>query len=69
MRNFSGYLVLTCAAIATLLVNVENAKASVIQLTFEGLQDFESINGFYNGGTGSLGSAPCLLYTSPSPRD
>lgn len=57
MRNFSGYLVLTCAAMATLLVNVENAKASVIQLTFEGLQDLESINGFYNGGTGSLGSA------------
>ena len=33
------------------------ANAAVITLTFEGLQDGESVNDFYNGGTGSLGSA------------
>lgn len=32
------------------------ARAGVVVLTFEGLQDEESINDFYNGGTGSLGS-------------
>ena len=34
------------------------AIAVPLVLTFEGLQDFESVNEFYNGGTGSLGSGP-----------
>jgi hypothetical protein len=34
-----------------------NAKAGVVVLTFEGLQDQEQILDFYNGGTGSLGSS------------
>ena len=33
------------------------ASAAVITMTFEGLQNLEAINNFYNGGTGSLGSA------------
>jgi len=31
-------------------------KAAIV-LTFEGLQDLEAVNNFYNGGTGSLGSS------------
>lgn len=34
------------------------ASADVIVLTFEGLQNGESVDGFYNGGTGSYGSGP-----------
>ena len=33
------------------------AHASVVVLDFEGLQDLEAIQDFYNGGTGSLGSS------------
>jgi len=33
------------------------AAAAVFQLTFEGLQDQELVQEFYNGGTGSLGSS------------
>jgi hypothetical protein len=29
-----------------------------VTMTFEGLQNQEAINDFYNGGTGSLGSGP-----------
>ena len=29
-----------------------------VVLTFEGLQNFESVNGYYNGGTGGSGSGP-----------
>jgi PEP-CTERM motif len=34
------------------------SQASIITLTFEGLQDEESISNFYNGGTGGSGSGP-----------
>jgi len=34
------------------------AFAVPVVLTFEGLADFESVDQFYNGGTGSLGSGP-----------
>ncbi len=40
--------------IAALLVAAPNAGA--VTLDFEGLQDFEQIQDFYNGGAGSLGS-------------
>jgi hypothetical protein len=35
-----------------------SASASVISLTFEGLQNIESINNYYNGGFGGSGSGP-----------
>ena len=34
------------------------AAAVPLVLTFEGLQNTEHVNAFYNGGTGSLGSGP-----------
>src|SRR5258705_13892527 len=34
------------------------AFAGPLVLCFEGLQNFESVDQFYNGGTGSLGSGP-----------
>ena len=34
------------------------AAAVPLVLTFEGLQNTEHVNQFYNGGTGSLGSGP-----------
>ncbi|MFC1606018.1 IPTL-CTERM sorting domain-containing protein [Pseudomonadota bacterium] len=34
-----------------------SAQAQIVQLTFEGLQDYEEIQDFYNGGTGSQGSS------------
>jgi hypothetical protein len=43
-------------AAAALLGATGAATAAPVTLTFEGLQNLESINGFYNGGTGSLGS-------------
>jgi hypothetical protein len=44
------------AAVAVFWVG--QAQANPITMTFEGLRDLESINDFYNGGTGSLGSGP-----------
>ena len=35
-----------------------SASANVITLTFEGLQDQEPINDYYNGGFGGMGSGP-----------
>jgi hypothetical protein len=43
---------------ATLIFLVAQALASPIVLTFEGLQDFEPIADFYNGGLGGFGSGP-----------
>ena len=43
-----------------LLVSASSAKSDVAVLTFEGLQDNEAVNEFYNGGRGSLGSGPGL---------
>ncbi len=48
---------LAAAAVATLLGAAGSAQAAPVTLTFEGLQNLEAINGFYNGGTGSLGSS------------
>ena len=49
---------LQLAAVATALLGLTGAaSAAPITLTFEGLRDNEAINGFYNGGTGSLGSS------------
>jgi hypothetical protein len=45
--------------LALVLVGVSSpAFAGPLVLTFEGLQNFESVDQFYNGGTGSLGSGP-----------
>ena len=48
--------ILAIALVAVAAANV--ATAVPLVLTFEGLQDFEQILGFYNGGFGSLGSGP-----------
>lgn len=43
---------------ATALLGLTGAaSAAPITLIFEGLQNLEAVNGFYNGGTGSLGSS------------
>ncbi len=47
--------ILACAAVAAASMGA-SALAGTMVLTFEGLQNVEAINGFYNGGTGSLGS-------------
>lgn len=43
--------------LASLLALAATTANAAITLTFEGLQNQESINNFYNGGTGSLGSS------------
>ena len=44
-----------CAASAVLCA-ASPSSASIVQLTFEGLQDNEQVGGFYNGGAGGFGS-------------
>ena len=45
--------------LALVLVGISSpAFAGPLVLSFEGLQNFESVDQFYNGGTGSLGSGP-----------
>ncbi len=46
--------VLAAAAVAALSAS---ASAAVVVLDFEGLKDFEAVQNFYNGGTGSAGSS------------
>lgn len=41
----------------SLAVSTAASSAAIVTLDFEGLQNLESVNGFYNGGTGSLGSS------------
>jgi hypothetical protein len=49
----------TCAFLTTLLVIVPSVlSAGVITLTFEGLQNTETVGNYYNGGTGGSGSGP-----------
>ena len=45
------------AALSTCIIAAPKADAAVVSLDFEGLQNLEQILNFYNGGTGSLGSA------------
>lgn len=50
---------LFCAALAAASLSVFTARqaaAATIVLDFEGLQDLESVDNFYNGGTGGSGS-------------
>ena len=42
----------------TVFLGVISAQATVITLTFDGLQDLEPIDNYYNGGTGGFGSGP-----------
>jgi hypothetical protein len=49
---------LAAAAIALAGLAVPAAQANVVTLTFEGLQDLEPINDYYNGGLGGFGSGP-----------
>lgn len=51
IRRLSLALALTAGATAS-------AEAQVFQLTFEGLQNLESIGNYYNGGFGGNGSGP-----------
>ncbi len=55
--SFRGAL-LAGAAFAALSVVAQQASASVITLTFEGLANGEPINNYYNGGFGGSGSGP-----------
>ncbi|MFZ3364868.1 MAG: hypothetical protein WA153_15595, partial [Candidatus Acidiferrales bacterium] len=51
-------------AIATLVFSLAavSAKAGTITLTFEGLQNLEPIDNYYNGGLGGFGSGPGSNY-------
>jgi hypothetical protein len=49
-------IVLAASAAFGLAVAAPTAEAAIV-LTFEGLQDQEAVQNFYNGGTGSLGSS------------
>lgn len=51
MRHHLLWITLSLAAPAL-------GRASILTLTFEGLQDRELVEGFYNGGLGSQGSGP-----------
>jgi hypothetical protein len=53
---------LSFALTALLALGSTQAKASVTVLTFEGLQNLESVNDFYNGGLGGNGSGPGTNY-------
>jgi hypothetical protein len=44
--------------LASLLLIASFASATVVTLSFEGLQDLEPILNYYNGGTGGFGSGP-----------
>ena len=49
----------TCAVLALVLVGLTQSTAkAAVTMTFEGLQNLEPINDFYNGGTGGFGSGP-----------
>jgi hypothetical protein len=41
---------------------VASAQANTIVLSFEGLQNLEPVNNYYNGGTGGFGSGPGTNY-------
>ena len=47
---------ISLSAAAAVLATNSIAGASIVQMTFEGLQDGELIGGFYNGGAGGFGS-------------
>ncbi len=50
-------LLMAVLVATTILLGGIVAQAAVVVLNFEGLQDHEAVNDFYNGGTGSLGSS------------
>jgi len=50
--------VVLLAALALMAGPVVSASAGPVVLTFEGLQDYEPILEYYNGGLGGLGSGP-----------
>jgi hypothetical protein len=57
-RNIPGTkLVITSLAVLALAASMSVARATSV-LTFEGLQNLEPINNYYNGGTGGFGSGP-----------
>jgi hypothetical protein len=56
MKKLVGSMAVTFGVISLLWVG--SAGAAVIVLDFEGLQDFEAVQEFYNGGTGGNGSGP-----------
>ena len=57
------------AAFAALSVMAQQASANVITLTFEGLQNLEPIDNYYDGGFGGSGSAPGRAMGSRSGRN
>ena len=52
-RSIGGAVALALAVMIT-----ASPAAAITVLTFEGLQNLESINGFYNGANGGFGSGP-----------
>ena len=56
MKKLVSNLAITSGLFSLLWVG--SAGAAVIVLDFEGLQDFEAVQEFYNGGFGGNGSGP-----------
>src|SRR4030067_2436143 len=57
-RNWTGKAGLVALALAVLFAMVPaRAEAVIVVRDFEGLQNLEPINDFYNGGTGACGSS------------
>jgi len=52
-----GYWLIGAMAVLGLIISAVPARANTITLTFEGLQDEEPIENYYNGGTGGFGSS------------
>ena len=58
-------LLKTIVGFGCALAMASTSQADTISLTFEGLQDFEPINTYYDGGSGGFGStAPSAPATS-----
>lgn len=54
MRRFIGF------SVAALVATLSSAATAQVVLDFEGLRDYEQVQEFYNGGTGSMGSTSSL---------
>jgi hypothetical protein len=58
MRGWTRGLLAMALVLGMAILLPLPAQAGVVGLDFEGLQDLEPINNFYNGGRGGFGSGP-----------
>jgi hypothetical protein len=60
--------IIQAMALATTMLMASEVHADVVTMTFEGLEDFEYVSDFYNGGLGGNGSGPGSNYGVSFPR-